>query len=246
MTRVSVAMAVYNGEAFLEAQLDSILSQLTDEDEVVVSINPSKDRSYEILEAYAKRDERIKLSVFQERGHLPNFNNALSQCKGEYIFLSDQDDIWAQNKLSRVMDVFEKTNALLLEHNSFLCDADCNAKSLLFGDRPVSLCYRANLIKPHYHGAAMAFRAALLAYALPIPKEALYHDLWLGLLAAYYGDAVYLNEPLLYFRRHGDNASVTRRRSLGVAARERCGEYKALRGRISELRRAGHTKGERL
>lgn len=105
---ISVCMATYNGGRFIKEQIDSILPQLSQYDELIVSDDGSTDRTLEIIASY--KDERIKVFHHQKTGNkyyptlkvcysTNNFENALKQAKGDYIFLCDQDDIWEKNKV---------------------------------------------------------------------------------------------------------------------------------------------------
>ena len=105
---VSVAMAVYNSEKYIREQIDSILSQLSDRDELVISYNPSSDGTWDIISEYAARDSRVKVVVCEEVGIQSNFNNAIENATGRYIFLSDHDDVWLRGKVDEVKRVFMK------------------------------------------------------------------------------------------------------------------------------------------
>src|ERR1035441_9328940 len=103
MTRVSVCMATYNGAPYLRAQLGSILSQLHPEDELIVSDEHSTDDTRLIIASYA--DARIRLFTNPgKRGHVQNFAHAMEHATGEFIALSDQDDIWVENRLERMLN----------------------------------------------------------------------------------------------------------------------------------------------
>ena len=95
---VSVCMATKNGAKFIREQLDSILAQLDPSDEIIISDDASTDETISLIESY--NDNRIrllknKLSVGISR----NFEISLNVSKGEFIFLADQDDVWAPNKV---------------------------------------------------------------------------------------------------------------------------------------------------
>ena len=111
---VSVAMAVYNSEKYIREQIDSILSQLSDRDELVISYNPSSDGTWDIISEYAARDSRVKVVVCEEVGIQSNFNNAIENATGRYIFLSDHDDVWLRGKVDKVKRVFHETNACVV------------------------------------------------------------------------------------------------------------------------------------
>ena len=108
--RVSVAMAVYQGGAYLCEQMESILPQLGADDELVVSLDCADTESEATLAPYLA-DSHVKCVRAAERGVLANFENALRHCEGEYLFLCDQDDVWAPNKVREVLACFEETDA---------------------------------------------------------------------------------------------------------------------------------------
>ena len=90
--KISVCIATFNGEKFIQEQIQSILPQLGEDDEIVVSDDGSTDRTMEILELF--KDKRIRLLVNEgKHGFIWNFENALRKAKGDVIFLCDQDDI---------------------------------------------------------------------------------------------------------------------------------------------------------
>ncbi|MGB5369466.1 MAG: glycosyltransferase family 2 protein [Flavobacteriaceae bacterium] len=202
-------MATYNGEAFLKEQLDSILRQLSPQDELVISDDSSTDGTLKIIESY--RDERIKTYHSAHKNVIFNFENALRRATGEIIFLSDQDDIWKGNKVQRTL---EKLNeCTLVFSNAYVFKGnDLNEDVLLYERRDVVGFFR-NLYKNNYIGATMAFKAELLQVALPFPKQLPMHDIWLGLLAEITGKTDYIPEPLIYYRRHSNNVSTTGRKS---------------------------------
>ena len=105
--RISVAMVSYNGEKYIRQQLDSILTQLIPQDEIIISDDGSTDRTKEIIEEYQKRDSRIRLIEGPGRGVKKNVEHVLKQCRGEIIFLADQDDIWKPEKVKKVLEVME-------------------------------------------------------------------------------------------------------------------------------------------
>ena len=158
MLTVSVAMAVCNGEAYLRPQLDSILPQLMPEDELIISLNPSQDRSLQIIETYTAKDSRIRLFHCNETGVISNFDNVLNHCRGDLICLSDQDDVWMENKLSFLRSqmadsalsgvvhgcVFVDEQLTPLSEQPILIDHDIRALEILWKNpvRGCCLCLR--------------------------------------------------------------------------------------------------------
>ena len=111
---ISVALCTYNGEKFLREQIDSILAQTYKNLEIVIVDDCSTDKTTNIINAYAEKDKRIKL--FQNASNLgfnKNFERALGLTSGEYIAISDQDDIWLPQKLQSLLDNI-KNNWLII------------------------------------------------------------------------------------------------------------------------------------
>ena len=105
--KISVAMASYNGEKYIKEQIRSILENLDEHAELVISDDGSTDETVAIVKEMARNDKRVKLIFGPGKGIKKNFEYAIANCTGEYIFLSDQDDIWAKNKVKVVMQTFE-------------------------------------------------------------------------------------------------------------------------------------------
>jgi hypothetical protein len=104
---ISVCIATYNGEKYIKEQILSILAQLSTKDEIIISDDGSTDHTItKILEISSPI---IKIVYNQnEHGYTANFENALKNAKGNFIFLSDQDDIWEPNKVACCMEHFKK------------------------------------------------------------------------------------------------------------------------------------------
>lgn len=207
---ISVCIATYNGERYLREQLDSILPQLGEGDEVVVSDDGSTDATLDILQSYA--DERIKLFHNNQKGFVRNFENALKNAKGDYIFLSDQDDVWLPNKVQVCVEALGKHIAV--NHNSLLVDSEGQSLGVdFFAQNRSAGGYWRTLWRNSYSGCCMAFRRELLERAMPFPPNIASHDIWLGVIAEKYGNPLFIQEPLLHYRRHGHNASSTAEKS---------------------------------
>jgi len=201
-------MATYNGAQHIEKQLSSILKNLDDNDEVVISDDNSSDKTLAIVNGFA--DDRIKivLNAPDNRGHVTNFENALKHAKGDYLFLSDQDDIWYDNKVNRMIAALEK-------HDLVVCDCRVvDGEMKLLNESFYELLSSGsgllkNFIKNTYLGCCMAFNRKVLEKALPFPKDIVSHDTWLGLVGELVGSCYFMPEKLQYFIRHGTNFSIT-------------------------------------
>ncbi|MGL4907867.1 MAG: glycosyltransferase family 2 protein [Bacteroidales bacterium] len=197
--KISVCMATYNGEKYIKEQLDSILCQIGEDSELIISDDGSTDSTLDIVRAY--NDERIKVVKNENRqGHVYNFENALKQSIGEYIFLADQDDVWLPNKVEYILSRIRKNQ--LIVTNAWICDEGLNVLKKLSDWRKYNKSYIANLYKCTYSGCTMAFSRNILSFFLPIPNNIYAHDIWFGLLAKLKYEVVYIEEPLIYYRRH--------------------------------------------
>lgn len=202
---ISVCMAAYNGAKYIKEQLESILSQLPSDAELIVSDDGSKDGTLEIVKGYD--DARIKIITGPGKGAVKNFEYALKAAQGDVIFLSDQDDVWLPGKLEKVMAAFDvKTECVL--HDAVVVDAAGNElMPSFFAWRGVRHGLLNNIMKNSYTGCCMAVKKELLGDCLPFPEGIEMHDWWLGLNAERRHNSVFLNEKLIEYRRHGENAN---------------------------------------
>ena len=204
---VSVVMAVYNGEKYIREQIDSILVQLREKDELIISYNESIDGTLNVISEYEKNDDRIQVFCCSERGVIPNFENAIKHANGDVIFLCDQDDIWDINKISKVMKEFNN-NVVLVEHNcEFVASNGAHLNGDLFKRRKARKGYFKNLCINCYQGSCMAFKKDLVKYICPIPRDLAMHDQWIGLIAEKCGNITFLDEQLIKYRRHDEAVS---------------------------------------
>ncbi len=209
--KISVCMATFNSEKYLELQINSILSQLGKNDELIISDNGSSDRTIEIIKSY--KDNRIKLSIFREiRSPIFNFENALKNASGDYIFLADHDDIWYYSKIKEVKKILYKHD--LVVHDAHIIDKNGNIiGESLFKVLSSGKGLKKNLLKNSYVGCTMAFNRYILDKSIPFPRDIPMHDWWIGVIAEIYGKVFFLNQQLIGYRRHDNNFSFTLKNS---------------------------------
>ena len=212
--KISACMAAYNGGAFVEGQLHSILSQLKPHDEVIVVDDGSTDDT--LQRVMRIRDSRVRVLKHEKNaGVVATFEDALRSATGDILFLCDDDDLWAPTKVRRFVDMFGNRPdvgivtsrvRMIDENDGPLPDSRINRDG-----RFVPGFWR-NLFVNHYQGSAMAIRASLLGRVLPFPvRKAFLHDAWIGTRNDLLGGRVaFLDEDLLLYRRHGHNASRTK------------------------------------
>lgn len=221
--RISVAMAYYNGARYIDEQLTSVLSQIGEEDEVVISVDAAEDDGGAKLKQWAAKDGRIRLIPGPGKGVVRNFENAFIHCRGEFIFVSDQDDVWRSDKTAAVLKEFQTKKVGAVLHDAQIIDGKrrpAGEKTLfaLRGSRPGIW---KNFWRNSYVGCCMAFRRELLPVILPIPEPMYMHDYWIGTAAELSGGVALIREPLIGYRRHGENVTEMSHGSLAFMVRKR-------------------------
>lgn len=215
---ISVCMATHNGEKYIEKQLESILLQLNDSDEIIISDDGSTDKTLSLIQSL--NDKRIRVVAYKQlfdfsRFYLSsyyyataNFYNALKYAQGDVIFLADQDDIWVDGKVRFFMHELEKVD-FVTSNFSIINEVDELVEESYYEENP----YKGlNLIKVlkllPFRGCCSAFKREVLQSALPFPKRVFLHDCWIGLNAFFCNYKLgYIETPLLLYRRHSNNVS---------------------------------------
>ena len=205
---ISVCMAVYNGERYLLRQLESILGQLAAGDEIVIVDDASTDSSKDII--VSLNDARIRfLTNERNQGVLKSFERALRETQGDYIFFSDQDDVWASDKVTHVLECFKETDSLAVVTDAKVINGagGINQESY-FKWRNSGPGFLKNSFKNTFLGCCMAIRKECKRFLLPFPPFAYMHDRWIGLACTIVGSVKFLPQQLLIYNRH--DATVTR------------------------------------
>jgi glycosyltransferase involved in cell wall biosynthesis len=218
MSPVSIALATYNGENYLAAQLKSLVDQADQIAELVVADDGSTDHSLAIVRKFsANAPFPVRIIENATRlGYRANFMQAAAACTGELIAFCDQDDIWRPDKLATVVNAFADPNVLLVFHDARLVDDAGHSISTLFRGRarkiypPLSM--RPWMIIP---GLTQTMRRSLLRFTPLhsqsidpyVPSERMSHDIWCPFWASVLGNIAYLPDPLVDYRQHGANTS---------------------------------------
>jgi len=244
--QISVCMATYNGAAYVEDQVSSILAQLQAADELIIVDDCSKDDTVARLQRFT--DSRVRVSRNESnRGHVSSFEKALGMARHPIIMLADQDDRWLSGRVSALIDALRASGALVASSNTDFMNAageriDYRMDRLQAGDsrrhlRNVLRIFRGTAA---YFGCAMAFRRELLDLVLPVPRFVEAHDLWIALASNLVGSNVHVERDTLTRRIHGQNLSLTGR-SLYRKLRTRWLHLRALAvlaGRYATLRKS--------
>jgi len=228
-TRVSVCMATYNGEAYLQEQIDSILAELELQDEVIIVDDASSDGTVALLEAIADPRVRVKART-ENRGYVRTFEEALSLATGDVLMLADQDDVWISGRRAQLVAAL--TTSAVAASNLVLMGDDAPLRSPLTGrdwllkaeDGPKRVRNQMRILigDAPYFGCAMAVRRDFLDRVLPFPgylTES--HDLWIATVANHARELTHMEQPSLRRRLHEENASSERPRGVRRALQSR-------------------------
>lgn len=207
--KISIAMATYNGADYLQEQLDSFAAQTRLPDELVVCDDHSSDMTREIIEKFritAPFSVHIHINP-QNLGYSQNFSKAMSLCKGDLVFISDQDDVWNEKKIQIMAEFLErnpKTQVLIhdLEY--------CNHRLEPIGQRKIERMHSVtNLMRDYVTGMATVIRTPFLNLCLPIPSNtSMTHDNWLHQCALSVDAKTIINDVLSLYRRHDKNTTA--------------------------------------
>ncbi|WP_104192157.1 glycosyltransferase family 2 protein [Cryobacterium sp. Y82] len=233
---VSVALCTYNGAAYLEEQLLSIIGQTLRPDEIVVSDDGSTDETLAVVQrVMAERPDPavVVLRNSSALGVTANFEQALAACSGDLIALCDQDDIWRPDRVKRMVAEFTQRPALQMLHaDARLVDAAGDPlgftllqtlgvsdadRAAVHAGHAIDAYLRRNIVT----GATMMVRRELVERSRPFPASWV-HDEWLAMVAAATGSVDLLDEPLTDYRQHGGN-------QIGVTSLDASGKLGRLR-----------------
>jgi glycosyltransferase involved in cell wall biosynthesis len=228
MTTVSIAMCTFNGEAFLNQQLNSLAFQTHKPDEIIICDDASIDKSVAIAQAFAK-DSGLNVRIHRNPhnlGYVKNFEQAIGHCTQDLIFLCDQDDIWHPEKIKQILDVFDAEPEAGLVLHDFCWIDDFNQPYPgpidTYGPHQLSASQLPDEIRKHsisvfmqpypraWCGCMMAYRRSFNKLVLPIfPGKG--HDDWILKLLAPITETRFIANPLVSYRMHQQN---TNRRDL--------------------------------
>ena len=210
---VSVCMATYNGERFIEEQLKSILTQIEPCDEIVISDDGSTDNTIKIIKNL--NDPRIKIfhhskskAKYRFDYTTHNFENAILHSKGDIIMLSDQDDIWLGNKYSVVVLALKEVDIVVSNCKIVDCDLNILCESR-FSQITKSNRILMNFISASNIGCCLSFKRCVMEKVLPFPKYGVAQDYWIVVFGSLFYKFKYIDEPLILYRRHNQTVSAT-------------------------------------
>lgn len=217
---ISIALATYNGEKYINDQLNSFAKQSLLPDELIVSDDGSKDKTLYIVKKFAQTAPfAVKIVKNFNHGIIGNFANAVENSSGDIIFFSDQDDVWFPNKLETYANTFKNnpsvglifsdlmvTNADLISQNKGLYSNKTKNRAKLYKSNKDLPFEDLIAVKTFVNGATMAFKSNLKKYLLPIPNTSYIHDGWTAAIASAISDTILLPDAFSFYRQHLGNA----------------------------------------
>lgn len=221
MKTVGIIIATYNGEKFLNEQLQSIINQTKRPERIVIVDDCSTDGTRDIIKEKMKLlpDLFTYIKNEQNLGAKKTFEIGINACKTDYIALCDQDDIWMPNKISALFDLLERNkNAKLCYHDLALIDEQGNCLGRNFFEaapvnEPLPVTGKAvrerlvGLSNP-VPGCTMFFSSELKNTILPIPSSQwIGHDWWISTIAFFFAKPIYFREPLAFYRFHANQTA---------------------------------------
>lgn len=217
MTKVSFLIAAYNEEEYIRECIESCLSQEEVDVEVCVVDDGSKDQTSRILGDLAAIDSRVRFMCFEKnRGKVAAFNAAYEMASGEFIALVGADDVNAMNRAALSVREIKATGANLVYADYYVCDDKLAVLGRKFCSPKVS--EKQIAFNNKISGGTVLFDHAFARAVFPIPVSLRFEDWWIAFVAVLSFKLVKLNEPVLYYRHHGQNDSVSQG---GVTASKR-------------------------
>lgn len=216
---VEILMATYNGQNYLEEQINSILNQSHQNIRLLICDDHSSDETVKVIDKYVTKypEKIVKIVSPKNLGAKGNFSFLMEHAKADYIMFSDQDDIWKTEKVAKTLDemkrlekVHGKDIPLLVHTDLVVVDQNCAVLGHSFWKY-------SNLNAPAFHtlnrflmqnvvtGCTMMMNNRLCLLSVPVPQESLMHDWWIALVAAQFGKIGLVTEPTLLYRQHGKN-----------------------------------------
>ena len=208
--KIDILMATYNGEKYLAEQIDSIICQTYKNWNLLIRDDGSSDNTFKILKEYEKKDDSIKI-IKDKKGNLgiaKNFEELLKISSSELIMFSDQDDVWKKDKIKIMLKYVGNSDLIISDAIVTNEKLECISESLFCLVKSKNGIIK-NVIKNTYYGCCMLFKRKILEEVLPIPNnKEIGHDLWIGLISEKYYKVKFIDEKLIYFRRHSNNVTT--------------------------------------
>ena len=242
---VAVVVATYNGATYLRQQLESIIQQTYKPSQIIIIDDASVDDTLQVANNFAALHPEVMVVQNETRlGYIKNFEKGMLLANASYVALSDQDDIWVPHKLEVLIHAIG--DQMLAYSDSELIDANGQLLNQKMSSIKNQLAYHTPImyaIGAWAPGHAMLFKKELVDKAAPFPTLVT-HDFWLGFVATCYSKVVYVNEPLVHYRQHTQNAigaDTTKNKSASLTMAQKKQKARARMELLyNKVKEAGH------
>ncbi len=208
--RVDILLPTFNGEDFIDAQIESILSQSYLNIRLIVRDDSSHDNTVGIVEKFALRDSRVFFvkDKRQNIGLVSSIQLLLQFSDSSLIMFSDQDDVWFPNKVELFLNraLLEDQNSLFLIHSdSYVTNRNLKVLKRFLGTEPLNFGLENCLFKYYVQGSSSMINIKLKDECLPFPASVYLHDRYFHILSELKGKRIYIDQPTMYYRQHQKN-----------------------------------------
>lgn len=223
MEKIDILVATYNGEKYVKEQLDSIINQTYKDINIIISDDGSKDSTLSILKEYQEKYPNITVYTHEKNlGYKKNFEFLLTKVESDYYMLSDQDDVWLEEKVEKCFNKLKQDNADLVYCDLLVVDDNLNLMKKSYWDvigkrkkiklNDIRTLYLDNCVT----GCTILSKKSFIKDIVPIPQESVYmlHDYWIALIVALKGKITYLDEKCIKYRQHVNNQIGSSKKSL--------------------------------
>ncbi|MEY4823406.1 MAG: hypothetical protein RLZZ75_319 [Bacteroidota bacterium] len=246
---VAVVVATYNGATYLRQQLESIVQQTYKPSQIIIVDDDSLDDTLQVANNFAAHHPEVMVVQNETRlGYIKNFEKGMLIATASYVALSDQDDIWMPHKLETLLANIG--DQMLAYSDSELIDANGQLLNQKMSSIKNQLAYHTPImyaIGAWAPGHAMLFKKELVDKAAPFPALVT-HDFWLGFVATCYSRVVYVNEPLVHYRQHTQNAigaDTTKNKTASLTMAQKKQKARArMKLLFNKVKEAGHQHEE--
>lgn len=232
-SEVEVLLATYNGERYLQEQIDSIQAQTFPNLRILARDDGSNDGTLAILADFARKfPERVSLqSDGIATGHPKrNFLRLMRASTASYLCFSDQDDVWLPEKISLTMKTMQNLEDNYGRSTPALVFTDLQVVNERLEMVSPSYWKRAGIKAENIHslprllsenvvtGCTMMINRSLCELAVQMPEEAEMHDWWIALLAATFGVADFVPRATMLYRQHAHNVIGSREQDMDLSS----------------------------
>ena len=214
---IDILLASYNGEKYISEQINSIISQSYEDWKLIIRDDGSNDKTLKIIEEFEKKDRRIQL-IRDDKGNLGvarNFEELLSYSKADFIMFADQDDIWFHDKIKDTLLVMKNKNQsipqLVFTNSTVIKNNESSKCGYLYQYHVIPSLENFLFSNAGYQGSTTMINKELKDKCLPFLEDCLVHDYHISLCALLFGEATFIPESTMYYRRHQATVSTLRR-----------------------------------